>query len=63
MLKILSRLLSLASLAACLFSSILYFLAKLQVGDFKLIFLVASVSWFVFAGLWSKGGKKSLSVN
>ena len=56
--KILWGILSLASLAACLVSAILHFSARLSTQDFKLVFLLASVDWFVFATLWAKARKK-----
>ncbi|MBN2409010.1 MAG: hypothetical protein JXE07_04680 [Candidatus Aminicenantes bacterium] len=46
--------LSLLSLAACLVSAILHFRGRLPTSDFRLIFLLASATWFVFAALWSR---------
>lgn len=46
-------LLSLASLAACLGAPILHFLGKLSSSHSKLVFLAASVGWFIFATLWT----------
>ncbi|MGB7297515.1 MAG: hypothetical protein WBC70_18205 [Candidatus Aminicenantales bacterium] len=54
MAKIGLGLISLVSLAACLVSAILHFLGRLPGPDFKLIFLLASIAWFVFAALWAK---------
>jgi len=45
---------SLVSLAACFVSAVLHFLGRLPAADFKLIFLLASAAWFVFAALWSR---------
>jgi len=44
--------LSLVSLAGCLAAPVLHFLGKLGSDAYKLIFLAASVGWFVFATLW-----------
>jgi hypothetical protein len=43
--------LSMVSLAACLAAPILRFMGKLSSGSTNLIFLGASVGWFVFATL------------
>jgi len=59
MLKFLWGFLSLASLAICLLSALWYFLGKIQVFSYKLVFLVASLSWFIFATLWAKHRKKT----
>jgi len=56
--KIVWGILSLISLAACLISAVLHFLGRLSARDFKLVFLIASVGWFVFATFWAKGRKK-----
>jgi hypothetical protein len=58
MLKIAWGILSLASLAACLISAIIYFSGRLSGQDFKLVFLLASVGWFAFAILWARARKK-----
>ena len=50
--------LSILSLAACLIVPFLYLWAKIGERQFKLIFLVASVAWFVFATLWNGVKKK-----
>lgn len=54
MAKIALGALSLASLAACLGAAILHFLGWLMTADFRLIFLLSSIGWFVFATLWAK---------
>jgi hypothetical protein len=55
--KIVWGILSLACLAVCLISAVLHFAAKLRAPDFKLVFLVASIGWFVFAALWARARK------
>jgi hypothetical protein len=55
--RILLASISLASLAACLVSAILHFLGRFSAPDFKLVFLLASICWFVFATLWAKTRK------
>lgn len=45
---------SLISLAVCLAAPALHFYGKLTADDYKLIFLIASIGWFVFATLWAK---------
>ncbi|MFZ2054272.1 MAG: hypothetical protein WAU81_08755 [Candidatus Aminicenantales bacterium] len=54
MAKIVLGSISLVSLAACLVSAILHFQGRLSAPDFKLVFLLASIGWFVFATLWAK---------
>ncbi len=46
--------LSLVSLAGCLAAPVLHFLGRLGAEANKLIFLAASIGWFVFATLWSR---------
>jgi hypothetical protein len=49
------------SLLCCLASPLLYFWGKIGEKDYKGIFLVASVSWFLFAALLAlikKGGQR-----
>jgi hypothetical protein len=41
------------SLAVCLAAPLLYFLGSWSEARFKLILLIASVGWFVFATLWA----------
>lgn len=41
------------SLAAGLAAPVLYFLGVFPEARFKLVLLVASAGWFVFAALWS----------
>ena len=52
--KIVLGSLSLLSLGLCLASAVLHFLGKFSGPDFKLLFLLASLGWFVFATLWAK---------
>ena len=44
-------------LAACLSAPVLYFLGVFSEPRFKLVLVIASVGWFVFATLWS-GARK-----
>jgi hypothetical protein len=44
---------SILSLAAGLAAPVLYFLGELSEPRFKLLLLIASAGWFVFATLWS----------
>ncbi|OGD23079.1 MAG: hypothetical protein A2W03_00655 [Candidatus Aminicenantes bacterium RBG_16_63_16] len=46
------------SLAAGLAAPILYFLGVFSEPRFKLVLLVASAGWFVFATLWSGARKE-----
>jgi hypothetical protein len=46
--------LSLVSLAGCLAAPVIHFLGKLSSDGSKLVFLAASVGWFVFATLWAR---------
>jgi hypothetical protein len=47
------------SLAVCLAAPVLYFLGSWSEARFKLILLIASAGWFVFATLWSGAGKSA----
>jgi len=55
--KILWGFLSLVSLTVCLFSAVGYFLGKVEASQYKLIFLVSSFGWFIFATLWARQRK------
>lgn len=55
--KIVWGFLASASLGLCLFSAAGHFLGKLTASDYKLVFLVASLGWFIFAALWAKHRK------
>jgi len=46
--------LSLISLAVCLAAPIMRFLGKISSESYKLVFLAASIGWFVFATFWSR---------
>jgi hypothetical protein len=46
--------LSLVSLAGCLAAAVLHFLGKLSSDSYKMVFLAASVGWFIFATLWAR---------
>lgn len=48
---------SVLSLAACLAAPCLYFSGRFSEARFKLVLLIASAGYFVFATLWS-GAKK-----
>lgn len=52
--KIWLPVISLLSLAGCLAAPVLHFLGRLSTKNHKLIFLAASVAWFVFATLWTR---------
>jgi hypothetical protein len=52
--------LSISSLLVCLIVPFLYLSAKIGEGQFKWIFLAASVAWFIFATLWNGAKKKRL---
>jgi len=56
--NILLAFISLISLAFCLISPVLYFLGKLTAQNYKLVFSLASLAWFVFATLWASRKKK-----
>ena len=50
---------SIFSLAAGLAAPVLYFLGACSEARFKLVLLLASAGWFVFATLWSSARKRS----
>jgi hypothetical protein len=50
---------SVFSLAAGLAAPVLYFLGVVSEPRFKLMLLVGSAAWFVFATLWSGARKRS----
>jgi predicted membrane-bound spermidine synthase len=50
---------SVFSLAAGLAAPVLYFLGAFSEARFKLVLLIASGGWFVFAALWSGARKRS----
>lgn len=54
MARLLFSFLALGSLAVCLLSALGYFLGKLQASEYKLIFFIASLTWFIFATLWAR---------
>jgi hypothetical protein len=57
--NILFALISLISLALCLISPVLYFIGKFSERNYKLVFLVASIAWFIFATLGTREKKKA----
>lgn len=50
---------SLLSLAVCLLAPLLFFLGKFTEENYKLVFLIASIAWFIFATLWSRKKKRA----
>lgn len=56
---ILFTILALAGLGLCLASPILYFVGKVGEDNFKNLFLIASISWFIFGSLWFTSKKKN----
>jgi hypothetical protein len=52
-------LVSLLSLAVCLLAPVLFFLGKFTEENYKLVFLIASLAWFIFATLWARERKKT----
>lgn len=52
--RLLFSFLALGSLAVCLLSALGYFLGKLLASEYKLIFFIASLTWFIFATLWAR---------
>jgi len=55
--KIIVQSLAGISLFFCLASPFLCFLGKISEKDYKWIFLLASLFWFIFATLWASFGK------
>lgn len=56
---VLLAVLSLLSLGSCLASSILCFLGKFSARSYKLVFLIASLAWFILATLWARERKSA----
>ncbi len=56
--KIWLGVLSLTFLGACFASAGLFFLGRLTPNGFRLMFLAASIGWFVLATLWAEARKK-----
>jgi hypothetical protein len=52
--NIIYALVSLLSLTVCLLAAVLYFLGKFTEHNYKLVFLIASLAWFIFATLWAR---------
>jgi predicted neutral ceramidase superfamily lipid hydrolase len=50
---------SLLSLAVCLLAPVLFFLGKFTEENYKLVFFLASIAWFIFATLWARKRKKA----
>ena len=59
MTKAILAILSMTSLILCLMSSILHFLGKVSMGQYKGIFMFASISWFIFATIWASNRRKN----
>jgi hypothetical protein len=57
--KIWLGVLSLTFLGACFVSAGMYFLGRLTAGGFRMIFLAASIGWFILATLWAEARKKA----
>lgn len=45
-------------LLCCIAAPILYFMGKISEADYKSVFLIASIAWFLFATLRFFGKKK-----
>jgi len=56
-------LLALISLSLCIASPFLYFFGKIGEDLFKTLFLIFSISWFIFGGLWLTKIKKEPEYN
>lgn len=50
--------LSLASLCVCLLAAVFHFLGNFSAKSYHVLFIAASVGWFVFATLWARKTKK-----
>jgi len=66
MMHTLFAVLALISLSLCIASPSLYFFGKIGEDLFKTWFLIFSISWFIFGGLWmtikkKKGNEKILN--
>ena len=59
MIRRLSSFLLWISLAVCLAFSGVYFLGRIEEGRFKSGFLLASLAYFLFAGLWATTSKRA----
>jgi hypothetical protein len=52
-LKLTCLLISIASLILCLASAVLVFLGKTSMANYKLLFLLGSISYIIFATIWA----------
>lgn len=52
----LSRILAPLALVATILPPVLYLMKAMSEGPMKLIMLLATIVWFVFAPFWMKGG-------
>lgn len=48
---------SILSLVVCLGAPALYFLGLVSQSRYKLVLVIASLGWFIFATLWAGAGK------
>jgi hypothetical protein len=59
MLKLVCLLISIASLFFCLASAVLVFLGKVNMENYKQLFLLGSISYVFFATVWAMKEKTS----
>ena len=52
MVKAIALVAAVVSLAVCLVAPVLYFAGRIEVEDYKTVFLVASIGWFVAATVY-----------
>lgn len=52
--KAIAALISVLSLAVCIGAAIWWFLGRTSEDTYKVLFLVASIAYFVFATLWAR---------
>ncbi len=57
--KIVLAVLSLVSLCVCLLSAVFHFLGNVSEKNYQVLFIIASIGWFVFATLWARKTKKA----
>ena len=63
MMHTLFAVLALVSLSLCIASPSLYVFGKIGEDLFKTLFLIFSISWFIFGGLWMTMKKKERKGN
>lgn len=59
MIKRFLMLCSLAAFLACIGLPVMFFTGALDERDFRISFLLASLGWFVCAGLWNRYRKRN----